>query len=295
MKSVDVKERNDYILELIKTSGADGVRSSTIETDCNISKWTRQETMRKLMGDHPEIQRKGVHSGEGVYVWVEKPVFGRYPTANEDQRLKHSSFLKNRYEKTNKNDEGYTDMTATAAIKNTIKELTYSPNSGEIWKARESDGKIGYIFVLNFQDNAAQCIKLYDIDEVADPAAITFPYRVKIGSVTYIGDCSRVTYKPKKYLVGRARGYKSEELMTVRTYAAKALDIDSFRIKEVEVPGPEKIVEVEKVVYRDPEIPEGCISQKDADLAMARKEADLWRSAFWGLSKTLAPQTVSNS
>lgn len=290
MKSVDVKERNDYILELIKTSGADGVKSSTIETDCNISKWTRQDTMRKLMGDHPEIQRKGVHSGEGVYVWVEKPVFGRQPMV--DHRFTNSPFLKNRYEKTNKNNEGYTDMTATAAIKNTERDLI-NPNAGEIWTAQESNGSNVYIFVLSCEDGFVQFVRLVDAKTVTNE--VKNAYRTKLGATTLLGNCAQISNKPKKYLIRRSRGCKDEELMSVRKMIANVLCIEAFRIEKVQIPGPEKIVEVEKVVYRDPEIPEGCIAKKDADLAMARKEADLWRSAFWGLSKTLAPQTVSNS
>jgi hypothetical protein len=76
--------------------------------------------------------------------------------------------------------------------------------------------------------------------------------------------------------------------MKVRKEVAEALGIEAFRIKEVEVPGPVQIEE--KIVTKEREVPDGCVDKRDADLAMAKKEAEIWRNAFWGLTKTLAPQ-----
>lgn len=266
-------EKSSYILELLKESGKNGVNARVIDDDCNLSYNQRKTIMGHLMADHPEIKKETVPSGYGrvtTYYWIEKPV----------ELTTHSPFLKNRYEKTNKNSEGYTDMTATAAIANATREPGYIPAPGEIWKAKESDGKTSYIFVVNYMDNAAQCLKLYDVNTVVDAASISYPYRVKIGAITYLGDCSKITPKSKKYLISRARGIKDEELMKVRSDVAHALGIEAFRIEKIEVPGPERIV------YKDREpveVPEGYIDVKDAEIQKLKVQLEAWRSIAWGV------------
>lgn len=277
------KERDEYILELIKSSGESGVSSRIIADDCNMGDATKY--MKRFMTRHPEIQagpRKSQFEPT-MYFWI-KPA--------DPPRETHSPFLKNRYEKTNKNHEGYTDMTASAAIKNVMASNTsdtrdwIKPEPGEIWVNEESNGKNGYIFVLNFDGMAASCIKLFDVAETAAPQAIDHAIRIKLGAITYIGDCGRPTYKYKKYLIRRARDNKVEDLMKVRKEVASALGIEAFRIKEVEVPGPERIVE--KVVYRDKEpekVPDGYISKIEAELKDQKHQTEIWRAAFYGVVK----------
>lgn len=287
MTKTEREEIKTYVIDLLKESGDAGIKGSEIEKDCNLNGKQRLYLLKTLSADHPELvvkqQPSPTGGHESVYFWIEKPVSGRYPT--------HSPFLKNRYEKTNKNNEGYTDMTATAAIKNVTSNETkdwIKPEAGEIWVNEESNGKNGYIFVLGFDGRVAPCIRLFDIEETIAPQDIQHAIRIKLGAVTYIGDCGLPTHKYKKYLIRRARGRKDEELMKVRKEVAEALGIEAFRIKEVEVPGPVQIEE--KIVFKDREVPDGCVDKRDADLAMAKKEAEIWRNAFWGLTKTLAPQ-----
>lgn len=270
-------ERESYIVELIKESGTNGLSAKEIEKDCKMTSQQRSVLMTRIKKKHPEIDRVGKPSESPTYVWAVKP------------RETHSPFLKNRYEKTNKNHEGYTDMTATTAINNVSASDTrdwIKPEPGEIWVNEESNGKNGYIFVLGFDGMAASCVKLFDIADAAAPQAIDHAIRIKLGAITYIGDCGRPTYKYKKYLVRRARGNKDEDLMKVRKEVASALGIEAFRIKEVEVPGPERIVE--KVVYRDKEpekVPDGYISKIEAELYDYKHQAEIWRAAFYGVVK----------
>lgn len=277
-------ERENYIVELIKDSGSEGLAATKIEKDYQLTSQQRSVLMTRLKKKHPEINRIGKPSESPTYVWVVKPA--------DPPRETHSPFLKNRYEKTNKNHEGYTDMTASTAIKNVMASDTsdtrdwIKPEPGEIWVNEESNGKNGYIFVLNFDGMAASCVKLFDVAETAAPQAIDHAIRIKLGAITYIGDCGRPTYKYKKYLIRRARGNKDEDLMKVRKEVASALGIEAFRIKEVEVPGPERIVE--KVVYRDKEpekVPDGYISKIEAELKDQKHQTEIWRAAFYGVVK----------
>lgn len=290
LPQAEQKERDEYILELIKSSGESGVSSRVIADDCGMG--DASAYMKRFMARHPEI-----HAGPResqfeptMYFWL-KPA--------DPPRETHSPFLKNRYEKTNKNHEGYTDMTATAAIKNVTASDTrdwIKPEPGEIWVNEESNGKNGYIFILGFDGMATSCIKLFDVAETAAPQAIDHAIRIKLGAITYIGDCGRPTYKYKKYLIRRARGNKDEDLMKVRKEVASALGIEAFRIKEVEVPGPERIVE--KVVYRDKEpekVPDGYISKIEAELKDQKHQTEIWRAAFYGVVKRDRADSAKNS
>ena len=281
----DQKLRDEYLVELIKTSGKKGVTSTIIADDIGISRNNATRYMKKFLESHPEIS--SVSGGPGTatsYVWAEP----EKPT-----RLTHSPFLKNRYEKTNKNNEGYTDMTATTAIRNADRsDMLIAPKPGEIWCTEESNGKNSYIFILSYDGNAAQCIKFYDVKEFSSPETLRRPVRVTLGAVTYIGDSGRVTYKPKKYFLRRARCSKEEELMKVRKDVADALEISAFRIEKVEVPGPERIVEVpgpERIVYKPLEVPEGCVDAKDAKISALEEQVKIWKSAFWGLIHSKDP------
>jgi len=287
LSTADRQAREEYLIELIKTSGAEGVPSTVIADDCNISRSNVTRYMNGFLQEHPEIQeRKGRNGIPTIYMWIEKPA----------PRETHSPFLKNRQEKAGKNHEGYSDPTATAAIKTTeapieMKGDMIMPGAGEVWVTEESNGRNGYIFVLAFEEGAAQCIRLYNMSEVEHPEDINRAIRVKIGAETFIGDASRVTFKPKRYLMRRALKRNDEILPGVRKAVASVLGILSFRSdvepkvieKEVikEVP-----VEVEKIVYRDKEsapAPDGYISKTEAELRDYKLQAEIWKAAFYGV------------
>ena len=295
------KERDEYILELIKTSGESGVSSRVIADDCGMS--DASAYMKRFITRHPEIHtrpRKN-QSEPTIYFWEDPP---------KQERETHSPFLKNRYEKTGKNHEGYTDPTATKAIAKVLfksaeigkKEMgdimqdLIMPVAGEVWVVNESNGTTGYIYVLAFEEGAAQCIRLYKMNDCDNAEGINRNVRIKIGSETYIGDASRITFKPKKYLLRRALKRDDTILPGVRKAVASVLGILSFRTdveptvieKEVikEVPGPERIVE--KIVYKDREpapVPDGYISKTEAELQNLKQQVEIWRSAFWGVVK----------
>lgn len=307
MTPTEAMERENYIVELIKESGSDGLVATEIDKDFNMPKQRRAVLMCRLLKKHPEIKRFGGHNSTPTYVWQSDKTPAESEKAPEPEKTSepvkparetHSPFLKNRYEKTNKNNEGYPDMTAKSAISNvngTANKDWIDPDPGEIWLTEESSGKKSYFFVLSSDSGVVPGIKLYDIKETINPETIARSIRVKLGAVTYIGDCARITYKPKKYLVRRARAFQPDEIGKVRKEVADALGIIFFRTEKVEVPVEkvvEKVVEkevpVEKIVYRDKEeipAPEGYISKTEAEIQDLKHQLEIWRSAFWAIAK----------
>ena len=279
----DKKERDEYIIELIKTNGKDGVTGLDISKDLGISVPTVRRYMQAFRKEHPEIQTRQDHAkGPITYFFVEP-------------HETHSPFLLNRYEKAGKNHEGYSDPTASTAIQKTEEENVKKerdlimPVAGEVWTAVESNGKTGYIYVLAFEENAAQCIKLYSMSDVNNGECINRDIRIKIGGETYIGDASRVTFKLKKYLLRRTLKRDDTVLPAVRKAVASVFGILSFR-NSVEPTVIEKAVvkevPVEKIVYRDKEpenVPEGYISKKEAELRDYKRQAEIWKAAFYGV------------
>ena len=292
MTKTEREEIKTYVIDLLKESGDAGIKGSEIEKDCNLNGKQRLYLLKTLAADYPELvvkqQPSPTGGHESVYFWI--------PTPAPVKKETHSAFLKNRYEKTNKNNEGYTDMTAHQAIKNVEPKTRdlICPEPGQVWAAEESNGSTSYIYVVSYECDVAQCIKLYSVKTYVDADKVLHGVRIKLGAETLLGDLTRLTPKPKKYLIRRALGTDEATLMKVRKELGGILGIQAFRIEKVQIPVEvEKVVE--KVVYKELEVPEGCIAKKDHDLAMARKETEIWRSAFWGLAKTLGPRNVENS
>ena len=250
----DVIERKKFIIDLIKDAGKKGLLSSDVARICDISPWNRSAMMKDIMRDNPEVKRIGA-SNSTRYIWEEDV---------------------SRYENTNRNAEGYVDMTATTAIRNVENEQDMiCPLPGEIWNAEEASGQTSFIYVLAFEDGAAQCVKLFDVADTINADSIKYAFRVKLGSITYIGDCSRVTFKLKKYLIRRSRDCDDKELMNIRKLVADALCIQAFKIERVEVPGPERIIYKTRDEIK---IPEGYISKDSAKITDLENQVTIWRT-----------------
>lgn len=270
----DIAVRTEYIVDLIKASGAEGVDGKTIRTDCGLERNYGNAVIRQIMADNPQIVAVDNGNRTKRYVWREDPI----------------PVNKKRYEGTNKNNEGYTDMTATMAInglepkKPEPKTNGVIPEAGQVWATREANGSDGYIYVLGFSDNIVSCIKLVDIKEYYSPDKVYRPLRVKLGAITLFGDISKICHKPRGYLIRRAKGTEDDVLMKVRKELGDILGIVAFKIEKVQVPVEvEKVVE--KVVYKEPEAPEGCIRVTDAIIQDLQHQVEAWRSIAWGVIK----------
>jgi hypothetical protein len=200
-------------------------------------------------------------------------------------------------------------MTAAKAINNVEKDLI-TPKPGEVWSSEESNGKRIFVYILSFNCDVAQAIKLYDRTEYASVESVKYPVTIPLGGLDLIGDLTRIVPKAKKYLVKRERTCVAGHLAAVKRVVAKLMDFPSETvIQKVEVPGPERIVEkevvkevpvekiVEKVVYRDREpieVPDGYISMQEAKLADLQHQVEIWRSAFWAIAKNNRQEPAKN-
>lgn len=275
----DIAFREEYILELIKSSEK-GVKGREIDEDCNISSKVRYKVMRKLMAENPEIVRTGGHRTP-TYIWKEFPknepvlpapkvISGslgnpsstslRYPfvdtVAVQPLTGIKSPFLKNRAEKAMRNSEGYSDPTAGKAIMSVAKaEQKEVPSAGEVWSTTESNGTIGYIYVIAPVTGGVQCIRLFGTDESNAPEMISKSVEIDIHKRHMIGDCERVTFKVTKYLKNRVKFSDPVFFDKVRKDVCGVLKIQ------------EKVTDI-KVVKAEPEIrevvPEGYISKEEA-------------------------------
>lgn len=258
----DIEFREEYILELIKSSEK-GVKGREIDEDCNITSKVRYNVMKKLMAENPEIVRTGGHRTP-TYIWKEKnsidvpvvePVLPTQPLVSGRYPFK-SPFLKNRAEKEMRNSEGYSDPTAGKAIMSVVKaEQKEVPSAGEVWSTTESNGTIGYIYVIAPVTGGVQCIRLFGTDESNAPEMIMKPVEIDIHKRHMIGDCERVTFKVTKYLKSRVKFSDPVFFDKVRKDVCGVLKIQ------------EKVTDI-KVVKAEPEIrevvPEGYISKEEA-------------------------------
>lgn len=281
----NAKERAEYITELIKESGAEGVNGATICEDCGLNNKQRSVIMTRLMEKEPQIKRIGGSNRVPIYIWQEPKEEPKEepkqesPTPNPLPQVTHSAFLKNRY-KDHYNDEGYLDMTAAKAISNADKDLI-TPKPGEVWSSEESNGKRVFVYILTYSGDAVQCVKMYDRKDYATVDQVAFPITMPLGGLDLVGDLNRVTFKLKRYLVKRERNCVEAHLNSVMKTLEKIWGFQSI-VRKVEVPGPERIV------YRDKapvEVPNGYISEQEAKIADLQHQMEIWRSAFWAVAK----------
>lgn len=278
MKRKDVLERNNYIVELIKET-KDGVPAKEIDKDCNLTATNRSLVMKNLMKDHPEIQRKGNRTSP-VYFWI--------PEVKVEEKPKetHSPFLLNRAAKENKNKEGYTDMTASQAIRNVEKtekssEPLPNPGVGEVWSCKKND-ETGYVYILAASRDGVDCVELEEPSE----EFVTHAIEIEVLGKKRIGCVRKLRFKPLKYLKNRVK-FKDSVVLTCALN--QIIDIFHLRLyfktpepevkvetKIVEKP-VEKIVEkpVEKIVMK-PVVPDGYMSKEEAKNACLRVEATIW-------------------
>ena len=258
-KNLTVKEREEYIVELLKANRGDSVSGKTIETDTKMQASYRPSYMRRLMQKYPQIRNVSEAKKPAMYVWVDdSPV--------------------------TKNHEGYPDPTMAEAL-NGHKEIP-TPNAGETWRTLEANGTNGYIFVLNALNGAAQCIKLYQKTtenlEIVGPD----PFEIRIKSMFYVGDVTHTTFKPLKYCVRCAMDRDDAKLMEARKRVAQVFGIKCFNPETKVV---EKVVEkevpVEKIVYkeREPQVPDGYVDHKTVEIALLTEQRDIWKQVALAL------------
>lgn len=202
----------------------------------------------------------------------------------------------------NKNSEGYSDPTASKAIKNVEKserinsfKEVHLEQPGEIWEYEN-----GYynatsrvdtmLLVLTSSGNSVCGLDVRLVDERYNKEYCA-PINLK-GKMYYV-DCRRIFSKPAKSLDCRKAWLAEEAFKEIKTQIATCLGLEPVVIeKTVEVP-VEKVVEktvevpVEKIVEKKVEVPV-MVDRDDSDvralkreLAMAEQRAEIWEKAFY--------------
>lgn len=266
-----MKEREDFIVSILKEDPAHSVSGKSIEDACEIKPGNRQVYMKKLMKKYPQIQNVGKKEAE--YKWVED----KAPVSK-------------------KNSEGYHDPTPQKAIENTLSTLdSIKIHPGEIWSATEANGSTQPIFILNTLNGAAQCIKLYP--ESSENIKIIGPdyFRIDIYGISHIGDPSHVTFKPLRYLTRKLVDAPESKLSEVRWYLSMVFGItkekkedpdvskieDELQKKQVRISNLEAEVEDLKDQLENSKnckAPEGYVDAKTAQIMVLTEERDIWKT-----------------
>jgi hypothetical protein len=266
-RATEKKTNVNYVLTLLKAKPGERHTGREICNGLGISMNAKACMMRKLMAKYPEIgyfRSKGV----GSYYWwepvvdkKEKPVEDKYPAP--------------------KNNEGYSDPTASAAIDKVDKEIERKaslPKMGEVWSAKHQSGSIDLFYILWSTDTQASGIYLDSDGWVLDADQnVALTNRIFATLANHKIIC--VATKPIKYLLDKVGETNGIVMSRVKNTIARQLDIKPvvryeekekivYREKPVEKIVT-KVVEkpVEKIVYRDQavaDIPETYVHVKDA-------------------------------
>lgn len=268
----------NYVLTLLKSKPGVKHTGNEISKALGISNSAKACMMYKLAQKHPEI--KNIRSrGVGSIYWWEGSVKDKYPAP--------------------KNNEGYYDTTASAAIEKADRELERKaalPKMGEVWSARHASGSVDLFYILWATDTQASGIYLDMSAETAPKPAnenVALTNRIFATLASHKIIC--IATKPIKYLIEKVGETNAIVSSRVKNTIARQLDIKPviryeekekivYREKEVPV---EKIVEkvvekevpVEKVVYRDRQenVPEWYVNKKDAVISDLLHQIDIYK------------------
>ena len=255
-KSDVVKEREEYIVELLKANHGETVSGKAFDRDLGISPTLRSNTISKLKKIHPQIQNMASMGGDAMYAWIEPEVVVK--PAEEP----------------------------VPEIKPSLKKALRSIQPGEIWAAIESNGTRQLIYVLNDVNERAQCIRLYHESTTKIGMIGKDYFQVYVNGKSYIGDPSSVCPKPLKYLSNKEANADGVKLAEVRWMLSRIFGIPEPKEVKVEVPVEKEVskevpVEVEKIVYKEPEktkVPDDYVDCKTARIAILTEERDIWKT-----------------
>lgn len=272
-KTAAVREREEYIVELLKAEHGESISGSTFDRDLGISPSVRSNTISQLRKRYPQIKNTTPIGTEATYAWIEpEPAVAEEPKQASNKELRKIQ-------------------------------------AGEVWAASESNGSRVMVYVLSQPINGSiQCIKLYT-ETVNKMGKIGQDYfQVQIGKNSYIGDPSRVSPKPVKYLLCKEADADGVKLLEARWMLARIFGIKTQEpipkevvvekevIKEVKIdPNPEleaenhdlkqhvlelqnKIYDLENKVPEPEPDPNNYIDCRTARIAILTQERDVWRT-----------------
>lgn len=251
-KTAAVKEREEYIVGLLKANHGETVSGKAFDRDLGISPTVRVNTICFLKKQYPQIKNLA-KGGDAMYAWVEPEVVT--PPAEEPKKEEFKSLSQK-----------------------TLSKI----QPGEVWAAVESNGSRRMIYILNTLNERAQCINLYTESSTKVGLIGKDYFQIRVSNRSYIGVPANITSKPLKYLTNKEADADGVKLAEVRWMLSKVFGIPETRevkvVKEIPVEVP-----VEKIVYKDKEpeevkIPDDYVDCKTARIAILTEERDIWKT-----------------
>lgn len=247
----EATERRNTMIGMLKAAGAEGLTRKELSDTIGVTTTTVTNYIRFINKDGELIKIKDgktpivYWNGENdkVITMPEKKV-----TAAEKVELVE------RYDD-KKNDEGYSDPTAYAAMK----EITPRQKPGDIW-VNDFNGTEALYFVLAATPKYVTCVQLFehftDVPECERKDMLPVRYSER---ASYYFNPVRIYTRPAKYFkqregfLGKAFEYISGKVNEYLCLSPKVV-VEKVVEKKVEVPvevEKEVPVEVEKIIYKE--------------------------------------------
>ena len=259
--------RKEKMIEALKKAGNEGLTRGDLSKDLGVSGQSITNYLRSINKMSSRIRVVKTGNNERLF-WgeesaaVSSDISEEVKTEPEKKPAVDLSEI-DRYKET-KNDEGYGDPTAYAAMKSM--DIRFKP--GDIW-INDYNGLAETYFVLAATTKAVTCVPLVkSLDKVPEcERADMVPLRYS-SMVNYYFNPTKIYTKPARYFKERV-GYfgKAFELVSGKVNAyLKLCPVDRVEVPVVidrDIPPVEKIVEkevkvevpveieVEKIVYKD--------------------------------------------
>lgn len=181
----------------------------------------------------------------------------------------------------NKNEEGYSDPTAAAAIESvepkvikTNAENVRGPKPGDVWDVKCASGGTGKFLVLA-------------VNEINDGRVYVTCVEYKPEHEMMLESCKKLYCKPAKYFVERTWGTPLSLLTEYKNVIRDYLEIDPEEKvveKVVEVPVEkivEKVVEVPEVQVAEPVSSGKLYTQEELDMEIVKMRAEIYKECLY--------------
>ena len=289
IKNAKTRENVNQIVEVLSTMGK--AKASDISELTGISQWNVSDLIRKYVKPmYPE--NITVFVGKG-YVWKNgEEIKNVQETKTEVIEDKHGY---------GKNHEGYSDPTASKALDNVEKIMSFRnapPKPGDIceyecaYYSRSTDVDT-YMLVLSVGENYACGYGLKLLEDFYDGE---FCFKLRLNKVDYYIDARKVFVKSGKAIKARRFFISEDKFNAIKAKTSKLLGFDVVeRVveKEVKVEVPvekivekvvevpvEKIVETPVVIDRD----DPMVPKLKMELELAQQRAEIWERAYYALA-----------
>lgn len=257
------EERFDLILDSLK-AGTFKVKDIAEAAQVNRNQITKDLKDLQLM--YPEIKHTGSFGTTSKWIWEESD---KTRAEKSDRYPDH------------KNDEGYADPTASAAIKN-VTDIYGDKKPGEVWSVMSSNNKIEQYLVITDFINCCSAMKVCDQyqDSLYNPAYCVI---IDLQKKLFV-DVRRIVSKPSKYFL-----QKDFEIKNYPAVEKKHIEVMDFNIpaKTVEVVKevPVEVIKEVPVVKEIPVVKEVPVekSVEPIDVALLRQKAEIYEKLTWKL------------